>query len=310
MTTRNLTISPSLRSTSYVRTSQSNIYPVDVDETLTGATNISLVPAEHVIRKGFPHSPDLHVSSDVYISADGSYVDEPTYIWEDIYKGAHTRFAAMENLWDGIGGKWLPLSSYGVNYSFTYPLGGVEPRLEEIEYRIGKEFYSTPSVRIEQETSLISSFNEGLDDASTFMIAIAGVINSSERASLIRIGDTIGDSIEVSVDEYFYLRNQYGTAVLQPYIHPARMIPFYMVVINDPTHTELRVASGISRIQRISIPNQASSRSLNVKLGEDLESVKALSMNIFGVVIFPYAYGGDMSPDQIITAMASVHGST
>lgn len=251
----------------------------------------------------------MHVSSDVYISADGSYVDESTYIWDNIYEGAHTRFAAMENFWDPIAGKWYPIFSSGIDYYFTYPLGGVEPRFEEIEYRIGKNLYQTPSVRIDSETSLTSSFNAGLDDASSFMIAIAGVVNSSERASLIRIGDSIGDSIEVSVDEYFYLRNQYGTAVLKPFIHPARMVPFYMVVINDPSRTELRVATGVSRIQRISLPNQSSTRSLNVFLGEDLENVKALSMNIFGLTLFPYAYGGAMTPDQIITAMASTHGS-
>lgn len=309
MTTIDLSITSNVKTSSYLRSSRSNVYPVDVDETLTGAASVSLVPAEHVIRKGFPHTPDLHVSSDVLISSDGSYVDQDTYIWEDIYQGAHTRFAAMENLWDSIAGKWYPIFSSGVNYYFTYPLGGTEPRFEEIEYRIGKKLYQTPSVRIDAETSLSSSFNDGLDDASSFMIAIAGMINSSERASLIRIGDTIGDSIEISVDEYFYLRNQYGTAVLKPYVHPARMIPLYMVIINDQTHTELRVATGVSRIQRISIPNQSSSRSLNVVLGEDLENTKSLSMNIFGVNIFPYALGGDMSPDQIITAMASVHGS-
>lgn len=309
MTIRNLVLTANVRARSQMQSARRNVTPVDMDPSLTSVVSVALVPPEHVIRRGFPYVPDLHVSSDIYISSDGSYVEESTYIWDDIYEGAHTRFAAMENLWDDIGGKWLPLFSSGVDYYFTYPLGDVEPRLEEIEYRIGKNLYQTTSIRIDEETSLTSSFNGGLDDATSFMIAIAGVINSSERASLIRIGDTIGDSIEVSVDEYFYLRNQYGTAVLKPYIHPGRMIPFYMVVINDQTRTELRVATGVSRIQRISIPNQSSSRSLKVTLGEDLESVKALSMNLFGVTIFPYAYGGDMTPDQIITAMASVHGS-
>ena len=230
--------------------------------------------------------------------------------WEAKFDGAHTRFVAMENLWDPIGGRWEPLYSSGVDYYFSYPLGGIEPRLDEIEYTLGKNLYQFNTVRIQEETSLISSFNSGMDDASSFMISMAGSINSTERASLIRIGDSVGNSVIVDVDENFYLRNQYGTAELKPLVHPAAMKPFYLVIINNPERTELRVSTGVSMIHAVVIPNQDSSRSLNVVIGEDLGGTATLDMNLFELTIFPYAYGGEMTPEQIISAMADVYGTS
>jgi hypothetical protein len=215
----------------------------------------------------------------------------------------------MDNLWDPVGGRWSPLYTSGVDYYFTWPLGGVEPRLDDIDYTIGKQFYQFTSVRLQEETQLNSSFNNGMDDASSFMIAMAGTINSSERASLIRVGDTVGNSVIVEVDDRLYLRNQYGTAELKTLTHPASMHPFYMVLINDPDKTELRVSTGVSQIHSAVIPNRDATRSLKVTLGEDLGGNTTLDMNLFELTIFPYAFDGEMNANQIITAMADIYGA-
>jgi hypothetical protein len=308
MTTRNITISAVKRVTPFARTRRRGIAGKAIDPTLSPLVGSSVRPVDYVLRNGFPYEPQLHVGSDYLISAEGLFIDESVMPWEADFKEAHTRFVAMENLWDPVGGRWEPLYTSGVDYYITYPLGGVEPRLDDVEYTLGKLFYQFSSVRIQEETSLISSFNSGMDDASSFMIAMAGKINSSERASLIRLGDTVGNSVIVEVDEQFYLRNQYGSATMKTTVHPAQMQPFYLVLVNNPQRTELLVSTGVSKIHHIVIPNRDATRSLVLNIGEDLDGKTTLDLNLFELTIFPYAYGGEMTPQQIIATMADVYG--
>lgn len=270
--------------------------------------NQALVPPAHVVRKGYPWIPQMLVSSYPLITVDGSYIPELTYPYEAIFKDVHTRFIAQENLYDDITDVWSPFISAGVDYYFTWS-GAIAPRLEAVEYRIGKMFYPMNSVRIPEGAALVSSFNQGMDEAASFMIAMAGIISSSESASLIRIGDTMGTAVEVTVDEVFYLRNQFGTAKLTPAIHPGQMIPFYLVLLNDPGETSLYVSNGTSRISRITLPNQDMVRTMEVFIGQSLSATKTLDMNLFEMTLFPYALDGPMSPGEVIKAMADVYGS-
>lgn len=312
MTTRNLTITATKKISPIARTFRRNISGKGADLTLSPIVSSSIRPTEFVLRGGFPYDPPLHVSSDYLISADGTFIDEQVYPWEGEFQGAHTRFVSMDNLWDPVAGRWSPLYTSGVDYYITWPLGGVEPRLDDIEYTLGKNLYQFSSVRLTEETQLNSSFNSGMDDASSFMIAMAGVINSSERASLIRVGDTVGNSVIVEVDEKFYLRNQYGTSTVKTLVHPSNMQPFYLVIINNPERTEIRVSNGVTQIQAAAIPNRDATRSLIVTIGEDLGGNTTLDMNLFELTIFPYAYGspgmGQMSPEAIINSMADIYG--
>lgn len=270
--------------------------------------NLALVPPPHVIRNGFPFVPDYVVASKAVLTTDGSYVPDLTYPWENIFSDDHSRFIAQENMFDDIADKWSPFTSAGIDYYFTWT-GSTTPRIEEVEYRIGKRIFPMNSIRIEPAASLISSFNSGLDDASSFMIAMAGIINSSENASLLRVGDTVGSAVEVTVDEYFYVRNQFGTARLTTTQHPAAMVPFYLVLANDLSKSTLYMASGTSRVFRASVPNQVTARSLKIFIGEDVVSTRNLDLNLFEFTLFPYAYGGALTPLMIIEAMADVYGS-
>lgn len=302
----NLSLSSTVKATAASKGIRRNVLPAEAGRMST--RNIAMIPPDHVIKGGVPYIPKYIVRSESVLTADGTFVPELSYPWEAVFEDVHTRFIAQDNTLDDIADVWNPFFSSGVGYYFTWS-GLIEPRLEQIEYLIGKMIYPINSIRIEEAASLTSSFNAGLDDASSFMIAMAGVINSSERASLIRIGDTLADSVEVIVDEKFYIRNQYGTATLTPYLHPAKMIPFYMVLINDPSRTEINIATGINRIYRATIPNRDSVRSLKVYIGEDLTGNKTLDLNLFELTLFPYAYGGAMTSTQIIKAMADVYGT-
>ena len=309
MVERNIAISASKTVRPFTRSFRRSLSGKGADPTLATLIGSSMQPVQYILRNGYPYDPPMHVSSDYLISTEGFFVDESVYPWEGEFTGAHTRFVAMDNLWDPVGGRWDPLYTSGVDYYFTYPLGGVEPFMDEVEYTIDKSFYRFSSVRIQEETQLNSSFNTGMDDASSFMIALAGTINSSERASLIRVGDTVGNSVIVEVDDRLYLRNQYATTELKTLTHPASMSPFYMVLSNDPEKTELRVSTGIKQIHSARIPNRDATRSLNVTIGEDLGGNTTLDMNLFELTIFPYAFNGEMSATQIITAMADIYGA-
>jgi len=278
------------------------------EDTLHSMQNTALIAPKHVTRHGYPVFPQLLVSSKALLTADGSYVPDLTYPYDAIFDDVHTRFIAQDNLFDDTANVWTPFLSSGVNYYFTWS-GLNEPRMEQIEYRIDKLVYPMNSIRLEEGTSLVSSFNSNMDDASSFMIAIAGLVNSTERATLLRVGDVMGTSISIEIDEFFVIRNQYGSATVKTTVHPAKMIPFYMVLINDPTKTELNIATGNSRISRATIPNQDSTRSLELFVGESLSGTKTLDMNLFELTFFPYAYGGPMSADEIIKAMSDVYGN-
>jgi hypothetical protein len=307
MATLNPPVNASVRSRAWAKMRRASVVPRE--DNLVSVRNTSLVPPDHVIRSGHPFIPKMLASSHAVLTADGTYVPELTYPYEAIFAGdEHTRFIAQDNMFDDIADKWYPLASAGVDYHFTWS-GLVQPRVEQIDYRIGKLLYPMNSIRVEESASLVSSFNAGMDDASAFMIALAGVINSSERASLLRVGDNMGSSISIDVDEYFYIRNQYGVAKLETKEHPAAMVPFYLVLINDPSKTELNVSNGSNQISRATIPNQDSSRDLSVFIGEDLSGNKTLDINLFEITLFPYAYTGALSASEIIKAMADVYGS-
>lgn len=308
MTNRVFSARLSSRSTAKIK--RRFVVPDDGYNTPKYMINQSIVPQPYVLRKGFPYAPAIHVTSDAYISTEGYFDPENTYPWDSIYGDgeAHSRFIALSDFWDDIGALWNPIITNGINYWFTWS-GTIVPRLENIEYRIDKALYQVDSIRIPEGASLTSSFNNGMDDASSFIIAMAGMINSVESASLIRIGDTPSTAIEVLVDEFFTVKNQYGSARLNVPKHPSAMTPIYVLLINDATSTELRVASGTARSHSIKIPNQQTVRNLTLFIGEDLAGTKSLDLNLFEVSIFPYGYGGGLSPEQIIMAMASVYGS-
>lgn len=270
--------------------------------------NTSLYPVEFVLRKGFPYAPDINVTSRAFLSAAGEYIADSTYPYDDIFIDANSRFIAQENQFDDVADKWTPFFSTGVNYYFTWS-GLIEPTLEVLDYRIGKLVYSMNSLRIPAGAAIHSSFNDGNDDASSFMIALAGTINSTENASLLRVGDTPANAIEVTVGETIQVSNQFSSAVMRPAVHPAQMIPFYLILISDPSRTEIRIATGTSRNQRLTLPNRAATRPLSVHLGSDLMDQSTLDMNLFEITLFPYTYDGPMSPDQIIASMADVYGS-
>lgn len=306
----NKTISSYAKAEPVVRTWRRSVLPKAGHElaNVVQLRNSALIPPDHLIRHGFPVIPKMVVRSKAVLTADGSYVDDQAYPYEPIFGDeVHARFIAQDNQFDVINNKWTPLTSSGIDYYFTWT--DTAPYLEETEYRIGKLRYPMNSVRITEGCALRSSFNAGMDDASSFMIAMAGLINSAELATVVRVGQTMGDTIELSVDEHFYVRNQSGTGKLRLVKHPATMIPIYIVLICDPSRTEIQVSNGTKLISRMLIANQGSGRNLNVVIGESFAESRTLDMNLFEISLFPYAYGGGLSSNQIISAMADVYGS-
>lgn len=268
----------------------------------------TIVPKDYTLKDGFPTIPTMWVTSDAYISASGEAVGDPTYPWEIYYPGYYNRFLAIDTTWDDIGSRWNPFHSDGADYYFQWTGTGT-PYLEDIEYRIGKRLFQMTSVRLPEGCSLDSAFNSGLDDGSSFMVAMAGLINTTETASLIRVGDTGSTAVEATTAEDVILSNTSGSARLTTTVHPAAMTPFYLVLISDSSYSEVRVATGTSHIHSAKISSEDVSRSLSVHIGRALDDDRSLDLNLFEVTVFPYAYGGELTPNQVLKAMADVYGS-
>src|SRR5688572_7895922 len=152
MAIQNISISSTSRTWARGSTTRRSVLPQDTGR--RNLTSTAMIPDEHVTLKGFPFTPQFLVSSNYEVTADGTYVDEQTYPWEAVFEEEHTRFIAQENLWDDTANQWLPFTSAGVNYQFVWS-GLTEPRLEEVEYRIGKLLYTHNSVRLEEDTSRV-----------------------------------------------------------------------------------------------------------------------------------------------------------
>jgi len=269
----------------------------------------SVMPEDYVLRDGFPYFPKYLVRSEAFLNSEGLYIEDDTYPTDNIFREEpRVRFISTANLWDDTALSWSPFTSHGVNYYFTFPSGG-EPRIEEIDYVLGKRYYQFESVRIDEGTCLTSSFNDNIDDATSFMVGMAGIILTPDDASLIRVGTTPSNTIEVKTGEGFRLTNEINSIDLATTLHPMSMVPFYLVLASDPDSTALYVSNGVTRIYRTNLNSKATSRPLVLNIGNDLAGTKNLSMNLFELTIFPYYKGGNYSPELIINEMADVYGS-
>ena len=208
------------------------------------------------------------------------------------------------NTWDGVAGVWRPFLTSGLNYYFQSDINS-SPRKDMHSYWIGKTLYQMPSLRFDEGDALSSSFNDGIDDASSYTIAMVCTLVNGEEASLLRVGTSLSKSTEVFVSDKFRLRSTGGTAEIKGR-SPAQMTPCYLVLSVDPTTATLWVGDSYQRVASVSVPSYGSGDNLKVFVGDDLGGEKRLTANLFDMVIYPESI---QDPRPILSALSSIYGN-
>lgn len=244
----------------------------------------AMVPETHLVKNGFPFLPSIWVETTTGASASGLTYLTPPLQYGSPYQGAHTRFLFNSTFWDEITGVLHPVTSAGIDYSFTSSPES-QPRLEDMEYRSGKKLLNVSSMRFDPGDHLVSSFNSGRDNASVVTIGIACRVYGTQDAVLLSIGDSGSNLIEVRTGERVFLRNGVSETFLDTRVSPGMMHPMYLILTNAPDKTIVSVGHGSVLFQR-QIPNNDKERKLILEIGAALNGQRNLHASILDLVIF------------------------
>lgn len=243
----------------------------------------SFVPEDHLIRKGFPYVPDLWVKTTTMASAVGVVYDENASPWDITIPGQHTRFLFNSTLWDSTSGVLRPFFTEGIDYSMVGSQM-TQPRLEDIEYRIGKKLIDVSTLRFDPESSLHSNFNMGMDDASIFTIGLVCRVYGTEKATLMRIGEGAYDATEILVGERIQVTNGQTQVYIDTPKNPGAVSPLFIFITNTPSKTVVTVGME-GHLYQHQFPSRDVPRKLVVTFGEGLGGDVNLMANIFDFFI-------------------------
>lgn len=244
----------------------------------------SFVPEDHIVRNGFPYLPPIWVRASGMVSMEGAVYDEATDPWSINWSDAHSRFLFNDALWDDISGVLNPFQSEGIDYYFTSDVAS-QPRLETIEYQVGKKVKVLSSLRFDEGDSLTSSFNSGNDDASVLTLCVVGRVYGTERACFFRIGNEPSETIEFYTGENFLIRNGVAETIIDTVVAPGAMTPLIVILTSTPDRTLVTI-SFLGRLHQKYIHNVDVTRNLSLTFGENLLGTKKLTANLFDIVLF------------------------
>lgn len=244
----------------------------------------SFIPEEHINKNGFAYRPTMWVRGKDLVTMDGSVYDEPIDPWSIAISDVHSRFLMNSTSWDEITGTLVPFQSEGIGYTFTSAVDS-QPRLENIEYQIGKKIKRVSVLRFDEGDVLTSSFNQGADDASVLTLCVVARVYGTERACLFRIGNEPAEAIELYVGEDFLIRNGSADTVLDTIVAPGAMSPMIVIMTSTPERTLLTV-SFLGRLHQKYINNADVTRNLSITFGENLLGQRNLTASLIDVILY------------------------
>ena len=274
-----------------VRTSRRGVErpPRIDDENVVPFRLTSLEAEPYVLKNGFPDVPPVWVKAEPLVSISGEYqlLNRPSPT-EQHLQGARARFVAVEDTWDDIAGVWSPVASEGINYKWITTAGS-EPSLDEITYRLGKEVFTQSAMRFLPGDFMTSSFNEGIDDATDYTVAMVVSLEVPTGYQVLRSGGTKASGVGISVNEDFDFSYGGVNASVNVPQHPARMTPVYLILSVGAPRCTLWVGTAPNRMQRMQIQaSHMGSRPFQFSLGQDWASVADATMYIMDMAFFPH----------------------
>lgn len=269
----------------------------NLSETPPGISDSSLIsfkPQDFVVRNGFPYKPDFWVNAETLVSATGEYLSlDREDAWDIDIPDMHTRFIASESTWDPIGFVWTPATTNGINYYFD---GAPEtsPILDEVTYRIGKEVLNKQVLAFSPGQVLYSSFNEGIDDASTFSITMALIAETPTDYGIMTVPPD-KNMLDLRTDgSSLTLRYGGGSAILRPKLAIPRYVPLFLAMSFSAKGVSLFHAEAPNKITRASYtkPNNLTVP-MQFVLGMDYSGRASATLNLLEWGLYDYALQDD-----------------
>lgn len=267
----------------------------------------SLVPRDGFNLLGFPIDVPLGIKLPSLVSCEGLYLPDDVDPANIGFEGDYVRWLGDGDYYDGFN--WNPV--YNTVGDYTFSAGALTgPVLDDIDYRIGKKLYSFSSLRFSPGTYLTSNFNNGMDDAVNLTLIITGVVHGSEDSTIVRIGSSAANTIEVRNGGVMSVTNPLSKYRVTSTVSPTKMIPFYLVITISPTATTIALSEGIPRIYYAIFPSIDTGRNLSIEIGRGLDGVANLSMNVMDFVLLPTALADPKAFSvQAMTALSAAYGT-
>ena len=262
----------------------------------------SFIPEPHLLRSGWPDVPDIWVRGHGLCSSNGEYLDASRPDPFAVYRNAHARFIASDVSWDETAQIWKPYYSNGVDYTFTSP--GLPPIVEEISYLASSEMLYRDALRLYPGVVLVSDFNAGRDDASTFGVALVAYLHSPTGYPILYIGGN--HPIQIDVSDAVYLTFDSKTARVPTLGHPAACVPMYLILSVTPTTATLTVGPSVNKMTTIVMDRkQPVTTDMEMIIGSVSPSISNVSMHLLDFSIF----NESVTTGEVLNQLTCAYGS-
>lgn len=274
------------------------------EQKVVPARDRSFQPERSLVMRGFPKIPQYWVEGRSVLSCTGGRVTgrpDPTDVEIDV----HSRFIAHN--FDTLGGTWTPFLTQGVDYLMMSP-PGLAPHIEQDEYRIGKEMLIRPCLWFNPGDHLITSFNQGIDDALSFSVVLA---ISPRTPAPYTIFSTTDDQTRLSVNvtptgfslSYGELENTHQSVRL------LNTTPVYVALTCGPSEARLYVGSKASSLASVALRIPANEvKRMKFMIGKDHRGKAVSSFSLFEMLLVDHT----MSKDEVyrkVSALSSIYGA-
>lgn len=269
----------------------------------------AFVPQPGYIKDGFPQRPMFWVRNTSLASLDGQYLSSVRIDPTEVSLPFHTRF--IPSGWDDISGIWQPYVTNGQDYFFRSP-PGLAPNSEEIEYRIGKEIIRTPALRFNPGDYLLSSFNNGVDQAAEFTLVLVAMLYPPLQYTVFSTQNDVHE-ISVGVDNVYKLH--YGTAVtsLKRNTPPGTNTPVYILLSSNGYTATLYVAHSTKTMLSTSIVQQdLDIPRMKFTIGKTRLGKAMATMSLIEFALFDRAISTTSSPSltDVVSQLSGAYGAS
>ena len=276
--------------------------------------NLSSFTAEdYVLYNGHPYVSALMVKAETTLTADGTYsvLDRPGPYDIDI-SDAQARFIPSDSSWDATARVWSPASTNGYDYSWS-TVPGNDPQLQTITYRLGKELISNSCLYFPAGTYLTSSFNQGMDDAASYAVAMVVSLENPTPYDFFagQSGDAKlnlrleGEKLTASVAS--------GTATITPKQHPVDMTPLYIVLNVSPGSMSFWAGTGPSKMVQTSAATKTQLMNrMRFQIGRNQFGDASANFRLLDWSLWPTSLSSgkdEFSIFTVISKYASIYGA-
>ena len=150
--------------------------------------SMAVVPDEYMLYQGVPRVPLMGVIAKTLVSTTGVvYGNRPQP--EEINRSAMVRFIPTDATWDDTQFVWEPYFNNAISRYTLDAFPESAPVLTEVDYQNGREAFNVSALSFDEDSKLISNFNEGFDDSYSFRLGIAASIKTAGPYNLVTFND-------------------------------------------------------------------------------------------------------------------------